>query len=197
FKSVLSTGSSINSTLNANLTGTPGVYSSSSSAAAFVFAGSNQTATSNVFRVAIFQSLQGQISVVSSKIEEDHNIEIMYEVTNPSNVTVSNVSFSASLPGDLKLISGQESFQIPSLAAGGTYKNNITITTNLPQTYNLNGGTLNFQYNGQSLHGQTTGLSLNILDDLTLRYGIPVLIGLVIVLLTLFYVRRLTKQQKP
>ena len=196
FKNVLRSGSSMNSTLNANLTGAPGVYNSSSSAATFIFAGSNQTATSNSFRVTIFQDLQGQMSVLSSKIEEDHNIEIMIEISNPSNVTVSNVTYSMSLPNNLNLVSGVETFQISSLIANGTYKNNITLTTNLPEQYNLNGGTLKFQFNGQTLQGQAAGLSLNIVDDLTLRYGIPVLIGLAIVLATLFYVRKLTKQQK-
>src|SRR5487761_1155853 len=196
FKNVLPSGSSMNSTLNANLTGAPGVYNSSSSAATFIFAGSNQTATSNSFRVTIFQDLQGQMSVLSSKIEEDHNIEIMIEISNPSNVTVSNVTYSMSLPNNLNLVSGVETFQISSLIANGTYKNNITLTTNLPEQYNLNGGTLKFQFNGQTLQGQAAGLSLNIVDDLTLRYGIPVLIGLAIVLATLFYVRKLTKQQK-
>ncbi|HKW05196.1 MAG TPA: hypothetical protein VJN71_07865 [Nitrososphaerales archaeon] len=195
FKSILQTGSSLNSSANANFTGAPGNYSSSSSVASFIFAGANQTALSNSFNATIYEPVQTQLSVISAKIEEDHNIEVMVEVTNPSGVTVTNVGYTMSLPSNLNLLSGQESFQIPSIPAGGVYKNNITFSTSLPQQYTLN-GTLNFQYNGQTLKGQVTPLNLNIVDDLTLRYGIPVLIGLVIVLATLFYVRKLTSQKK-
>ncbi len=195
-KNILPTGSQLNSTLDANLTGTPGSYNSSSSTASFIFAGYNQTATSNTFKVTIFQDLQGTMSVVSGKVEELHNIVIMIEITNPSNLTVSNVAYSTSLPNNLNLVSGQLSFGNASLAPNATFKNNITIYTNLPEQYNLNGGTLKFEYNGQKLNGQTSGLSLSVADDLTIRYGIPGLIGIVIVLATLLYVRRLTRQTK-
>jgi len=70
------------------------------------------------------------------------------------------------------------------------------VSTNLPEVYNVNGGNLTFLYNGQTLKGQTTGLTLNIADDINTRYGIPVVIGLILVVLALLYVRRLVRPPK-
>jgi uncharacterized repeat protein (TIGR01451 family) len=197
FKAIVASGSELNSTFNANLTGTPGVYNSTASGATFIFAGYNQTATSSPFRVTIFQDVQAVMSVAGGKVEELHDMVIQIELSNPSNLTVSNVAYSTSIPNNLVLKSGNLSFVVPSLGPDKTYNNSIILTTDLPDQYSLNGGTLHFQYNGQTLNGQTTGLSLSVADDLTIRYGIPGLIGVLIVLGTLFYVRRLTGQTKP
>ncbi|MDG6905761.1 MAG: hypothetical protein JRN20_08260 [Nitrososphaerota archaeon] len=194
YAAVLNSGSQLNAILSANLTGSPGVYNSSSSAASFIFAGENQTATSSAVEVTIFHLPEANLTYSATKVEEGHNIVISVTITNPSNATINNISYSITLPKDLRIVSGGSlSFTIPTLGPESSYVNNITIITNQPDVYSFNDSKLTFEYQGHQLAGVVGSLSLNINDDIPLRYGIPVLIGLAIVVATLIYVRRLTK----
>ncbi len=190
---ILNTSQSKFSTLKGNLTGAPGIYNTSTAAASFIFAGANQTATTNTFRVSIFQDVTGTMSTNSSRIEENHNIQIVYYITNPSNVTVSNIHLALSLPPDLSLVSGSLVANVDSLGPNRSFTDSFVVDSNLPNQYNIAGGNLTFQYNGQTLTGTTTGLGMFIVDDLTTRYLIPILVGLVIVIGVVLYVRRITK----
>ncbi|MHB1909115.1 MAG: hypothetical protein ACYCQJ_09655 [Nitrososphaerales archaeon] len=191
---VLNSGQSINTTLDANLTGTAGTYNSSSSAATFVFAGTNVTASSNVFTVTIYKDLSSSMSVTSPRIEENHNIQITVTISNPSNVTVTNVNYVNSLPANLNQVQGAPSFSVSSLGPNQNTTHTFEFATTIPEQYTINGGNLTFQYQGRTLKGQTSPLSLNIVDDILTRYAIPVVIGLVVVLATLLYVRRLIRK---
>ena len=114
-------------------------------------------------------------------------------ITNPSNVTISNISYSLTLPKDLSIVSsGVTSFTVPTLGPNSTYTASFTVITNQPDLYQLNNGKLTFEYQGHQLSGISGGLSLNINDDIPIRYGIPIVIGLVLVIGTILYVRRQT-----
>jgi uncharacterized repeat protein (TIGR01451 family) len=191
---ILSPGQVANSTVVGYLTASPGEYNTSASAATFIFAGTNQTATSNIYKVAVFSPVGSVLSTVGSKIEENHAITIVIKFTNPSNVTVSNVKYSLVIPSYLTLNTpGKLTGTIASLGPGQTTNSSFVVQSNLPNQYTINGGNLTFQYGGQTLKGNSTGLTLNIVDDLTTRYAIPVGIGVVIIAATLLYVRRITK----
>ena len=192
----LTQGQSVSTTLNVNMTGAPGVYNTSTSAAAFVFAGTNQTAFSNVFKIVIYQNLFESMTALGPKIEENHNINISITVVNPSNATVSNVDYSVNLPPTLKLVSGSPnpSFEISSLAPNQSTTKWFEVTTRIPFSYTIPGGNLTFQYQSKTLKGLTTPLSLNVVDDLLTRYAIPIFIAFLIVLGTVFYVRRLVRK---
>jgi hypothetical protein len=191
---ILSPGSNLNTTLNVNMTGNPGTYNSSATSAAFIFAGINQTAPSNVFRVTIYQVVTATLSTSSPKIEEAHDITIKVTVDNPSNVTVTDVAYSVTLPPNLKYLAGNLTFTIPSLGANQSVSNTFTFSTNIPYSYTIPGGNLTFHYQTRTLKGATTPLTLNIVDDLTLRYAIPIFVGVLLVIGTLFYVRRLVRR---
>lgn len=197
-KSILSAGDSLNATLNVNMTGTPGRYNSSASAAAFIFAGANKTAPSNVFSVTIYRVLSARLSTASPRIEENHDINVNVTISNPSNVTVSNVLYNVTLPPNLKLKSPSVlEFQISSLGPGENISRIFTVSTTIPYQYTIPGGNLTFQYQDRILKGTTSPLTLNIADDLLTRYAIPIVIGLLIVIGTVFYVRRLAKRPTP
>jgi uncharacterized repeat protein (TIGR01451 family) len=183
----------LNALLNANLTGTPGVYNSSASAASFIFAGANRTATSSVVKVTIFHLPVVNLTYTASKVEEGHNIIITFTITNPSNVTISNVSYTLTLPKGLRIVSGGPvSFIIPTLGPNSISVHNVTVVTSQPDLYTINGGRLTFGYQGHQLNGISASLNLNINDDIPLRYGIPIVVGLVVVVSTIVYVRKLT-----
>ena len=188
---VLGPGSELNAKVSANLTGSPGVYNSSASAATFIFAGTNQTATSPVVTVNIFQLPVANLTYSALKVEEGHNIVITVTINNPSNVVISNVAYSISLPSNLRLVSGTTNFSIASIPANSSTPHSFTIITSQPYVYQFNGSKLTFDYQGHQLSGVAGSLSLVINDDIPLRYGIPGVIGILVVILTVIYVRRL------
>jgi uncharacterized repeat protein (TIGR01451 family) len=193
---ILSQGQTVSTTLNVNMTGVPGIYNTTTAAAGFVFAGTNQTASSNILKVTIFQDLFSTFKAIGPKIEENHNINISITISNPSNATVSNVAYSVSLPANLKLVpgSGSLSFLVSSLGAHQNITKTFEVTTGIPFQYTIPGGNLTFQYQSRTLKGVTTPITLNVVDDLLTRYGIPVVVGFLIVIGSLFYVRRLVRK---
>lgn len=190
---VLNTGQVSNSTVKGFFTGSPGNYTTSPAAASFIFAGSNQTASTNTTSVVIFQTVSSSMVASGPKIEENHAIQIIIEISNPSNVTVTNIKYALTLPPYLHLNSGSLTGTISSLGPNQNASESFYVETSLPNQYTISGGNLTFQYGTQTLVGATNSLSLNIVDDLTIRYAIPVVIGLVLVAATLIYVRRLSK----
>ncbi len=190
---ILNTSQFTNSTIKGYYTASPGNYSTSAAAASFIFAGSNQTASTNTYTVTIYQSPSGTLYPNSAKIEENHPIDIVLKIENPSNVTISNIKYDLTLPSYLHLTSGPLSGTIPSIAPHQNATTSFVVETSLPDQYTIPAGSITFQFGGQTLKGVITSLTINIVDDITTRYAIPVVIGLVIVAATLVYVRRLSK----
>jgi len=90
-------------------------------------------------------------------------------------------------------VSGNPNFTIPSMGPSSSQNNTFTIITSQPNAYSFNNASLTFFYQNSKVKGNATTFILNINDDIPLRYGIPIVVGLVIVLGTLYYVRRETK----
>jgi len=195
-QAVLGTGQTLSESLNGYLTGTQGTYDSSSAVASFLFAGTNQTASTSSFNVTVYALPTVNLTFSGLKIEEDHNIDVTETIENPSNVVIDNVTFRIAVPKGLTIESGQSpNFTIPSIAANSNTTHQFTIITNQPNTYEFGKGNLTFYYQGHIVLGNTSATIVNITDDITLRYGIPIIIGLVIVIGTILYVRRLTPKQ--
>ncbi len=194
--SVLSSGQSINQALGGYLTGTQGIYNTSSATATFLFAGANQTATSNITSVSVYGLPTANITFAGPKVEEDHDIQVVETVTNPSNVEINNVSFSIVLPKQLSIVSGgTASYNFGNIAANQTAIHSFTVTTNEPIGYVIPKGNLTFYYQNHLVKGNSTQTLVTINDDITLRYGIPIIVGFVIVVGTILYVRRLGPKQ--
>ncbi|MFI5420532.1 MAG: hypothetical protein ACHQ1H_06155, partial [Nitrososphaerales archaeon] len=192
-QAVLAPGASIGRNLNAYLTGTQGTYNTSSADATFLFAGMNQTASSNASKVTVYALPVANASFSGLKIEEAHDITVKITVSNPSNVTVNSITYSVHVPKGITLVSGNPNFTIPSMGPSSTQNNTFTIITSQPNAYSFNNASLTFFYQNSKVKGNATTFILNINDDIPLRYGIPIVVGLVIVLGTLYYVRRETK----
>ncbi len=145
--------------------------------------------------MTIYHLVEANLTSSAAKYEEGHDIVITETISNPSNVTVTNVNYLLKLPADLTLLSGgQPNFTVDSLGPGQSTTNNFQVITNQPDVYNINQTSLTFQYQGTTLKGIAGSLSLNLGDDLTTRYAIPILIAIVIALASIFYVRRLTRK---
>ena len=196
FQKILNSGGVMSASLNANLTGNPGIYNSSSGTATFLFAGSNQSAITSTFKVTIYGVLQGNMSYSGAKIEENHPITIKILIYNPSNVTVSNVNYEMKLPSGLSISSGSGNLtNYQTLGPHSNYTLNFVVTTSQPFFYQINPGNLNFSYQGHTLKGLTTGVQLTIVDDLKVRYLYPIIVAILIILATAFYIRRLARKK--
>lgn len=193
FQPILTQGKQANATLSANFVGSPGLYNSSAAAATFMFAGSNRSASSNVVQVEVYQLPIANLTYSAAKIEERHNINVIVTLTNPSNVTLNQVSYSLGIPKGLK-VQGSSNFTLPSLGPNANHTEKFVVYTNQPESYTFNTGKLSFYYQGHQLDGVSGTLTLNIGDDLTVRYVIPGLIALLIAIGTIVYVRRLAKK---
>ena len=192
-QSVLGTGQTLSESLSGYLTGTQGTYNASSAVASFIFLGTNQTASTNIFNVTVYALPSANLTFSGLKIEEDHNIVVTETIENPSNVVINNVTFRIDVPKGLTVESGQSpSFNVQSIAANSNATHQFTIITGQPNAYEFGKGNLTFYYENHIVLGNTSVTIVNITDDITLRYGIPIIIGLVIVVGTLVYVRRLT-----
>lgn len=194
--SVLNNGQKLNNVYVANLTGAPGTYNSSTIGATFVFAGTEQTVASPLASINIFHLPTANLTYTALKVEEGHDIVVTVTVTNPSNFTLTNISYSVKIPDNLRVVSGSQSnFTIASLGPDVNENHTFTVITNLPYVYSLNDSKLTFSYEGHQLAGISGGLTLNIGDDIPLRYGIPGIIGIILVIGTVLYVRRLTSNR--
>ncbi len=190
---ILGSGQSINQTLGGYLTGSQGIYNSTSSTANFLFAGSNQTAQSNVSKVTVYALPTAQITFAGPKVEELHDISVVVNVTNPSNVVINNVTYDLTIPNGLDLVNGQSpNFNIPSIGPNQSVTHDFTVRTDQPSAYVINHGNLTFYYQNHLVKGNSSTIVVNINDDIPIRYGIPVLVGLVIVVGTILYIRKLT-----
>ncbi|MDA4111649.1 MAG: hypothetical protein OK439_03870 [Thaumarchaeota archaeon] len=193
-QAVLNSGANISRNLNAYLTGTQGTFNTSSVAATFLFAGTNQTASSNTSKVTVYALPVANATFSALKIEEAHDITVKIMVSNPSNVTINHVVYTVHVPKGISILNGNSNFSTQSIGPNSNYTNQFTIISNQPNAYVFDKANLTFLYQNNKVQGNASSFVLNISDDIPLRYGIPIVIGLVIVIGTLFYVRRETKQ---
>lgn len=191
---ILTTGQSINQTIQGYLTGTQGIYNTSASTAAFLFAGSNQTASSTPTQITVYGLPSANLTFTGPKVEEDHDITVVENISNPSDVTIDNVSYTISLPAGLT-ITGNPNVTGISIGPNQSHVNTFTVKTSEPTQYVIGKGKLTFYYQNHEVLGNTSETIVNISDDITLRYGIPVIIGLILVVATIVYVRKLTPKQ--
>jgi hypothetical protein len=191
---ILATGQSISQTIMGYLTGTQGTYNTSASSANFLFAGANQTASSNATKITVYALPNANMSFTGPKIEEDHDITVVVNITNPSNVEIKNVSYTVMIPKGLD-VQGNPNVSGVTIGPNQSYINKFTVTTGQPTVYEIEKGKLTFSYQGHTVLGNTTRTIVTIADDISLRYGIPVVVGFLLVIGTIYYVRKLTPKQ--
>jgi uncharacterized repeat protein (TIGR01451 family) len=184
---------------------TAGNHTSAATSVAFTFGGSGHTLAFPSSNVQVYKTIQATTTTQPSTPVEGSNFLLAVEVKNPSLVNVTNVSVSISIPQGLTLVNASSgvdlkgrtaTLSLPSLAAGASSSQSITLRATSDGTINLKNGTLTFQYLGTTIHGVVLTPAIVVGIDLLIRYELP--IGLAIILtiaVTVYMHRKLTVPQ--
>lgn len=140
------------------------------------------------------------IRTVPTQPVELSNFFLIINVTNPSKVTVSNLTFSMKLPRNIQVTriisaSGSVNFNgslkivIPTMSPGQSNIYNITLTSSSGTVIDFSGSTLTFIYRNQLLYGTLPAQGIIINENIFSRYFLPSFLALIAVLAATFYIR--------
>lgn len=175
-----------------NLTGTALV-------ATFYFGGTSFSIQGGRPYVDIYQPLSVTITPTPSLPEEGKSFTISFQITNPSGVQVSNVSFTLPIPAGLKLsdlrniqaTSKSITFTVSSLGPHGTANGSATAIASSGISVPFADAKLTFVYEGVTIKGTVPSSSgIALAEDVLTRYIIPTALVLVVALGVAYYVRK-------
>jgi uncharacterized repeat protein (TIGR01451 family) len=148
--------------------------------------------------VTIYQALTATTSVSSTPTEgKDFSLNVNIQNSAPVNVT--NVSVSFPLPLGLSIVSHPSQFQvsgrtvtltIPTLGAGATSTNSITLKPALDTAFTLGTGNLTFDYLGKSVSGTVTTSPIVANAGVFTYFELPTALAVVLVLVIAIYMHR-------
>jgi hypothetical protein len=168
-----------------------GAFISTGGSASFQFGGTDNVATPAATPVLIWSLPSVKLTPSTNSPVETHSFTITMSITNPSNLTISNVKVVFHLPKYLQYVGGPTFNQTLSTFGGNeTQKFTMTVKSNSPYEYNITSPAITFQYAGETLHGTSNSLFLSVGDDIPIRYGIPIGIAILMVLLAFVGIRR-------
>ncbi len=176
-----------------------GILKGANATASFFFGGSYFTLAGSSPVVEMYQPLTVSIATAPVSPIEGKSFAITFVITNPTGVQVSDVVFTLPLPSGLKL-SDLSNAQVASgdltITDGtlGPHENTTATAAAVASsgiTIPFNKATLTFAYQGITVNGKVpTNSGIAIGEDVTIRYIIPTLLVLLVLILTAFYVRR-------
>ncbi|MDA4117473.1 MAG: hypothetical protein OK455_03930, partial [Thaumarchaeota archaeon] len=178
---------------------TPGNHTTSATTVAFSVGGSAQSDSFTSGNLSVYKLIQATAVTVPSVPVEGSNFLLTVSVQNPSSVNVTNVSVSIRIPQDLSIVNSSSSVAIngrtlmlslPSLAAGASSSQSVTLRAGTDGTINLGSGTLTFQYLGATIHGVVSTTAVVVGIDLLVRYEIPIGLAVLLTIAIAIYVHR-------
>ncbi|MDG6913911.1 MAG: hypothetical protein JRN34_03965 [Nitrososphaerota archaeon] len=167
--------------------------------ASFYFGGTTFAVKGGSPTVQIYQPLSVAMTTTPATPEEGKAFTLSLQVTNPSAVPVSDVTFTLPIPPGLTF-SNLQGLQANSkeimvyfsnLGAHETGVANASVVANSGQTISMSGAKLTFAYAGVTISGTVpTSVSVTIAENILLRYAIPSAFVLIVALGVAFYIRR-------
>lgn len=121
---------------------------------------------------------EARLSVKPEHPVEGRPFTIIIEVENPSNLTVSDMVVEVTKPQGLKLLEGSLMLKLGRLEASEVYSERARLVADRALPVTLSFSTASFTYVGQRLGMDASGLVVEVLDDMLLRYGLPSTIAL-------------------
>lgn len=183
----------------------PGNHSSTSTTLSYIFAGVAVQYPVSSGAVLVYKDVEATTSTISTPTE-GHDFALNLNVTNPSPVGVTTVSFSVTIPQGMAIVSypaGVQAqgrtltFSLQSLAAGATSTSTVTLRGDFDGTFNPGPASLTFHYLGATLTGAVSTPSILVGVDALLRYELPIGLAVVLTLLVAVYMHRKLAVPQP
>ncbi len=178
---------------------TPGNHTTAAISVAYAFGGSLAAYTVFPSNVVVYRDVTATTSTKPSLPVEGSNFQLAVDVLNPSSVNVNNVSVSIPIPQGLTIVNASSGAQvtgrtitiaIPSLAAGATASQSVTLRASADGTINLANGSLTFQYLSTTIKGIVSTPALIVGVDLLVRYELPIGAAVIVTIAVAVYMHR-------
>jgi hypothetical protein len=175
-----------------------GVHNSTSATVAFDFGGAVANYAVSPSPLTIYKPLHATATTVANPVEgEDFSLAV--NVQNPSPATVTNVALSIVVPKGVTIVNYSSGFtlngrtatlSLPSLAAGATSSNYLTLKADFDGNVNLGSGKLTFVYLGSTIQGIVSNPTISVGAELLLHYELPIGAAVLLTLGIAFYMHR-------
>jgi hypothetical protein len=113
---------------------------------------------------------------------EGKPIKIEVTTNNVANVTVDNISYKVLLPSQFKILNGSNTVRISALEGEKQESSTLYISSSSPQDYEINTTKVYYSFKGETISSPPTSLSLTVSENLTVRYLIPIAIGVIVMI---------------
>jgi hypothetical protein len=183
----------------------PGNHSSTSTTLSYVFAGVAVQYPVSSGSVLVYKDVEATTYQASTPTE-GHDFALDLNVTNPSPVAVTGVSYTLTIPQGITIVSypaGVQAqgrtltFSLPSLAPGATTTSTVTLRGDFDGTFNPSAASVTFHYLGATLTGVVTTANILVGVDALLRYELPIGLAVVLTLLVAVYMHRKLAVPQP
>lgn len=176
----------------------PGNHTSASTSLSYIFGGQSVQYPVKSGAIMVYGPIKATTSTGSTP-REGSNFPLSLSVQNQSPEDVSNVSFSFSVPPGLTVVSYSSDFTVsgrtvtllvPSLAAGATSNNTVTLRATFDGDFTLASGNLTFDYQGATIPGLVSSPPISVGVDALLRYEVPIGVAVLLALVVAVYMHR-------
>jgi hypothetical protein len=167
-----------------------GHFAASRAVAIFTIGGQTISSSSEEAEVDIYRPIYAELTIDQTNPVEGQEFTAVLTVRNPSAVTVRNVNIAVDLPSGLSVISGSIQLTGEELAPNATETKAAKLSADAPFDFSIGPPTVSFTYDGRSFKGASTPLTISVLDNATMRYGIPLGVTAILILLTVLIARR-------
>ncbi|MBI3859867.1 MAG: hypothetical protein HY296_06505 [Thaumarchaeota archaeon] len=182
-----------------------GTSQSSPVIASFFFGGNNFVEEWNGPDVTIFTPASAKITSSPVSPTEGASFNLIVTVTNPSNVTISDVTLTLPIPSGLSLSQFQNSsassgtllVHTDSIQPRGTFVASASGASGSGIGIPFDSAKLSFSYSGTVVDGTVDTGGIVIGENVTTRYLIPTAIVFVVLLAAAFYIRSRAETTSP
>ena len=195
----VSPGGNVTLSYGVNVLSVSGVQTAASPTASFYFGGTPFSIQGSAPKVEVYQPLAVTVSTTPATPEEGKNFTITINITNPTDVQVSDVAFTLPVPSGLSLTGlvnlqvskGVLSVTVGTIAPHGNFTASAEAVASSGITVPFANSKLTFSYAGVTVSGTVPKASgIAIAENVITRYIIPTGFILIAVLAVAFYVRR-------
>lgn len=189
FKEIMRPGNS----LEINYTGVfalPGVFKLTESSSRIDFAGGRRLVSSSIIDVKIFDNAKAILAANPKVATEGEEFAVTLKLVNPTNFVLQNVSTKTDLPSKIRLRSGTLDTDGLILGPNETKMFSATFIADGVRFISIKPPQISFHYGNESILGDSESLTLVVLDNITIRYGIPVILAVLAALATIFIIKR-------